>query len=241
MTNQVNLLTAAIAGLVSFLSPCVLPLIPGYISFISGASLKELQAGPDRTVTRRAVVRSLWFVLGFTIVFVALGASATALGALLLQRLSALRVVAGAVIVLLGLHLIGILKIPFLQYEKRLEVKSRPITAVGAVVVGMAFGFGWTPCIGPILAGILALAATQETVGQGMILLAVYSMGLGVPFLLTSMGVERFLRFSARFRRCLRGVEVASGLLLLGIGWLIMTDRLGWLAKYLTFFNRFTW
>ena len=105
----------------------------------------------------------------------------------------------------------------------------------------MAFGFGWTPCIGPILAGILALAATQEAVGQGMLLLAVYSMGLGLPFLLTSLGVERFLRFSARFRRYLRGVEVVSGLLLLGIGWLIMTNRLGWLAQYLTFFNRFTW
>lgn len=241
MTDQVNWLTAAIAGVVSFLSPCVLPLIPGYISFISGASIRDLKAAAGGAARRRAVVSSLWFVLGFTIVFVAMGGSATALGTLLLQRLSALRVAAGAIIMLLGLHLIGALRIPFLQYEKRLGVKSRPVTSYGAVVVGMAFGFGWTPCIGPILAGILTLAATQETVGQGMILLAVYSLGLGIPFILTSLGVERFLRFSARFRRYLHGVEIASGVLLLGIGWLIMTNRLGWLAQYLTFFNRFTW
>ncbi|MBI3323612.1 MAG: cytochrome c biogenesis protein CcdA [Candidatus Omnitrophica bacterium] len=238
--DQLNLVTAAVAGLVSFLSPCVLPLIPGYISFISGVSLGDLQAaGAAGQVTRRAFWSSVWFVLGFSAVFVALGASATVLGALLLQRLSLLRQAAGVVIVILGLHLVGVFRIPFLNYEKKLEVRQRPLSSAGAFLVGAAFAFGWTPCIGPILAGILALASTQESVFQGMLLLGVYSLGLGVPFLATSLGVGAFLKFSARFRRYLRAVEIASGILLIGIGVLIFTDRLTVLARYLSFFNRF--
>ncbi len=239
MNNGVNLFTALAAGIVSFLSPCVLPLIPGYISFISGISLQELQAGGTATTLRRVFLSSLWFVLGFSAVFIALGASATALGSLLLQRISALRVVAGAVIVLFGLHLIGVLRLPFLQYEKKLEVKKRPLTTVGAFLVGAAFAFGWTPCIGPILAAILTLASTQQTIAQGMTLLAVYSLGLGVPFLLTSVGVQAFFRFFSGFRRYLRWIEVASGILLLAVGILVMTNRLTWLTRYLAVFNRF--
>jgi cytochrome c-type biogenesis protein len=150
-----------------------------------------------------------------------------------------LRIVAGAVIVVFGLHLTGIFRIPFLQYEKKVEVRQRPLTAVGVFLVGAAFAFGWTPCIGPILAGILALASTQETVPQGMLLLAAYSLGLGLPFLAASLGVQAFLRFFGRFKGYLRAVEIASGLLLLLVGVLIMTDRLTLLARYLTFFNRF--
>ena len=238
--SQLNLLTAALAGLVSFLSPCVLPLIPGYISFISGVSLEDLRAGDgQRRIAARALVSSLWFVAGFTLVFVALGASATALGSLLLQRLSSLRLLAGAVLILFGLHLTGLFRIPFLQYEKKLEVKRRPLTSAGALVVGAAFAFGWTPCIGPILAGILALASAQETLPQGMMLLAAYSLGLGAPFLLTSLGVGTFLRLFSKFRKHLRAVEIFSGVLLLGIGALILTDRLDLLARHLSFFNRF--
>lgn len=235
-----NFLTALLAGVASFLSPCVLPLIPGYISFISGISLQNLKEAPRSSeVLRRAFVSSAWFVLGFSAVFIALGASATVLGALLLTKLQLLKQVAGVIILLLGLHLIGILRIPFLQYEKKLEVQQRPLTVLGAFVVGAAFAFGWTPCIGPILAGILALASTQETIAQGMLLLAVYSLGLGIPFLLTSLGVGAFFRFFSRFRRYLRMVEIASGLLLVAIGILILTDRLTALAQYLTFLNRF--
>lgn len=238
--GSLNLLTAFVAGLASFLSPCVLPLIPGYICFISGLSLQDLNtAGPNKAAARRAFVGSVWFVLGFSAVFIALGASATALGALLLRKLALLRWVAGAVIILFGIHLTGLVRIPFLQVEKKIEVRKRPLTQAGAFLVGAAFAFGWTPCIGPILAGILALASTQETIGKGMLLLAAYSAGLGIPFLAASLGVASFLRLFARFRRYLRIVEVLSGILLLVIGVLILTDRLSVLAQWFQGFNRF--
>jgi len=238
--EQVTLLAAAIAGLVSFLSPCVLPLVPGYISFISGVSLEALREGKAGEVkTSRVFLSAVWFVLGFSTVFVALGASATALGSLLLQKIVLLRQAAGVIILILGLHLMGIFRIGFLQYQKKVNVRSRPLTAVGAFVVGAAFAFGWTPCIGPILAGILTLASTQETVVEGMGLLAVYSLGLGIPFLLTSLGVQRFLQFSMRFRKYLRTVEIAAGLLLVAVGVLIITDRFALLVQHMTFFNRF--
>ena len=172
-------------------------------------------------------------------VFVALGASATAVGKLLLQRIALLQKIAGLVILLFGFHLMGIVRIPFLEVEKKLHVKAPPVTAVGALLVGAAFAFGWTPCIGPILAGILALASRQETLTQGAMLLFVYSLGLGIPFLLTSLGVDFFLKLFARFRPFLRAVEVASGLLLVGIGILILTNRLTALAQYMNTFNRF--
>ena len=193
----------------------------------------------DARTLRRSFVSSLWFVLGFSVVFVLLGASATALGQIFLQRLALLKQAAGVVIIIFGLHLIGIFRIPFLQYEKKLEVRKRPLTVLGAFVVGAAFAFGWTPCIGPILAGILALASTQETIAKGMLLLSVYSLGLGIPFLLTSLGVQLFLKTFRRFHRYLRGVEVASGILLVAIGILILMDRLAALAGHLSFLNRF--
>ncbi len=239
--DNLNLITALLAGLVSFLSPCVLPLVPGYISFISGISLQDLQAaGSDSRVMRRAFISSVWFVLGFSLVFILLGASATALGQSFLQRLNLLKQIAGVVIIVFGLHLIGIFRIPFLQVERKLEVRQRPLTAIGAFLVGAAFAFGWTPCIGPILAGILALASTQETILRGMALLAVYSLGLGIPFLATSLGIQLFWKFFSRFRRYLRGVEILSGILLVAIGILILTDRLTAMARFLSFFNRFS-
>ncbi len=238
---DLNLIAAFGAGFLSFLSPCVLPLIPGYISFISGLSLGDLQGSDEGgAVVRRAFLSSLWFVFGFSAVFVALGASATAVGVLLLERLDLFRWIAGALIILFGIHLTGIIRIPFLQYEKKIDVRQRPLSAVGAFLVGAAFAFGWTPCIGPILAGILGLAATQETVGKGMLLLLVYSAGLGIPFLLTSLGVAQFMKWFARFRRYLRIVEIFSGVLLIVIGLFIVTDRLSWLARYLTMLDGFS-
>lgn len=238
MATDVSLVAAAVAGLVSFLSPCVLPLVPGYISFVSGISLQELQTAGARQI-RRAVLGALWFVLGFSTIFILLGASATVLGQLLLQRLALFKRIAGLIIVLFGIHLIGIIRLPFLNYDRHLQVRQRPLTWVGAYGVGAAFGFGWTPCIGPILASILAVASVQETIGQGMWLLAVYSAGLGLPFLLTGAAVGAALRLFGRAKQYLHWVEVASGVLLVVIGLLVLTDRLAILAKYFGFFNRF--
>ena len=183
----------------SFISPCVLPLIPGYLSFVSGVTLDEMRgswAAASRLPARRrrAVIMSLAFVLGFSLVFVSLGASATAIGSLLMEHLSLLGKIAGIVIILFGLHMMGVLKIGWLYNEKRDADVAKPAGFFGAMLVGVAFAFGWTPCIGPILAAILAVAATQESVGEGVKLLAVYSAGLGVPFIATSLAINKFLR-----------------------------------------------
>lgn len=225
---------AFFAGIVSFLSPCVLPLVPGYISFMSGLSLEELSRGADRRqVLRRAGLGSIFFVLGFTVVFTALGASASAVGRLLAGHMGLISKLAGAVIVLFGLHTTGLLPIKWLYYEKRVSAAGVGPGYGGAFLMGLAFAFGWTPCIGPILAGILALAATQETVAQGMALLAVYSLGLGLPFIATGFAVNGFLAFFARYKRYIRWGEIAAGLLLIVVGVLIFTNRLTALIQLL--------
>ncbi len=231
---------AFLAGTVSFLSPCVLPLVPGYISLISGATLEELQ---ESTIERKWLMRmvmtnSVAFIVGFSIVFILLGAVATKLGQLTRSYHSILTVVAGAVIVIFGLHLVGLLKIRFLYADKRMHsLKSDP-NLWGSFLVGFAFAFGWTPCIGPILSAILTLAANEDSVSKGIILLAVYSAGLALPFLLTSLGIERFLRFYANFRRHLRKVEVVSGVLLIALGLLIGFNKFTMLNNYLGFLNK---
>jgi cytochrome c-type biogenesis protein len=231
-------LAAFFAGIISFLSPCVLPLVPGYVSLISGTGVDELRAS-DQRVMRRVMLNSLTFILGFSIVFIALGAVATSLGQVTRQYYSILTRLAGVVIIIFGLHLTGIFKIKALYADKRMHEVKGGSTAFGAFVVGFAFAFGWTPCIGPILATILAFAASQDTVMRGVMLLAVYSAGLAVPFLLTSLGVDRFLAFYTRFRRHLHTVEVVSGVLLIIIGTLVLTRHFTVLSGYLTFLNRF--
>ena len=238
--SDINLLTAAVAGVLSFLSPCILPLIPGYISFISGISLQDLRQTATSQILRRTFFSSLWFVLGFSAVFILLGASATVFSQFFLQKLFLFRQVAGVVIIIFGLHLTGIFRIGLLQYEKKLEVRGHPMTGMGAFLVGAAFAFGWTPCIGPILAGILTLAATEETVLKGMLLLTAYSLGLGIPFLLTTLFVPLFFRIFGRLRHFLRAIEILSGLLLVAVGILILTNRLEVFTRSLTFFNRFS-
>ena len=227
------------AGVVSFLSPCVLPLVPGYISLISGASVEELQ-GQDQKLLRTVLLHSIMFILGFTLVFVTLGAAATEIGQLTKIYRKQLTWFAGAVVILLGLHLTGILKIKALYADKRLHSAGSGKSPIGAFIVGFAFAFGWTPCIGPILTGILALAATRDTVFQGMFLLAVYSAGLAIPFLLTSLGLSQFLRFYGTFRKHLQAVEVASGVLLIAVGTLMAFNKFTVLSGYLSFLNRFT-
>ncbi|MBI2835158.1 MAG: sulfite exporter TauE/SafE family protein [Acidobacteria bacterium] len=236
--ENVSLVAAFVAGLLSFVSPCVLPLVPGYLSFISGVTLEEMRAGASRDslASRRRQVfgASLAFVLGFSLVFIALGASASAIGQFLMERLSLLGKIAGIVLILFGLHSMGVVRIGWLYAEKRVHTQKRPTGPIGALLVGVAFAFGWTPCIGPILAAILAVAAAQESIGQGVRLLAVYSLGLGVPFLLTSIAVNQFFAAFARVRRYYHAIEVASGALLVAIGVLIFTNRFTVIAQLLT-------
>jgi cytochrome c-type biogenesis protein len=235
--QNVTLFAAFIAGVLSFISPCVLPLIPGYLSFVSGVTLDEMR-GTVKTapsnVRRRAVIMSLAFVLGFSLVFISLGASATAIGTLLMEHLSLLGKIAGVVIILFGLHMMGVLHIGWLYSEKRMQTSGKPAGFFGAMLVGIAFAFGWTPCIGPILAAILAVAATQESVAEGVKLLAVYSAGLGVPFIATSLAINKFFAASARLRKHYHMIEVVSGVLLVVVGVLIFTNRFTIIAQFLT-------
>jgi len=244
VVESVPLLAAAAAGVVSFLSPCVLPLVPGYLSFVSGISYTHLAGDGEHGISRAALARLVSanasaFVLGFATVFVALGASATALGRVVLGASPVLTKIAGVIIVVFGLHIIGVLRIPFLYREKRIQRRVAPRSVLGAYVVGMAFAFGWTPCIGPILGAVLTMAATQETVGQGATLLAVYSLGLGVPFLAAAVGVNHVLAFTSRFRRYVRAVELMGGVLLVVVGGLVFADRMGWLSQQLSFLRVF--
>ncbi len=231
-------LAAFLAGILSFLSPCVLPLVPGYVSLISGASVEELQSS-ERRMLRTVMLHSLTFVLGFTVVFVTLGAAATGLGQFAREYHVWLTRIGGVIVIVFGIHLTGILKINALYADKRLHNLKGSSTVIGSFLVGFAFAFGWTPCIGPILAAVLLMAETQDTVMKGVVLLAVYSFGLAVPFLLTSLGVDRFLAFYGRFRRHLHTVEVFSGILLIAIGGLILFNKLTWLSGHLSFLNRF--
>ena len=240
MTQQLSIPIAFLAGVVSFLSPCVLPLVPGYISMLSGASMEELKAGGGAAMVNRILRNSIAFVIGFSIVFISLGASATAVGNFLVAKRTLFNVVAGTVIVIFGLHLTGLVRIPLLYRDARVNTGAPRRGLTGSFLLGFAFAFGWTPCIGPILAGILALAATRDTVIQGMFLLAIYSAGLAIPFLLTSLGLSQFLKFYGKFRRHLHAVEVASGMLLIFLGVLIALNKFAVLSGYLTFLNRFT-
>jgi len=231
--ESVSLAAAALAGLVSFVSPCVLPIVPGYLSFISGVNLAQLRgAEAPPGVTRRVALTSLFFVLGFSTVFVALGAAATVVGELLQAHKRALGMVGGVVIIVLGLHMAGLIRIGWLLSEKRATVRERPLGLLGAYVVGLAFAFGWTPCIGPILGAILLYASQQETVAQGVLLLAAYSAGLGIPFIVAGLAVNGFFRVFGRLRGSMRTIEVVSGALLVGVGLLLVTDRLTLLARY---------
>jgi cytochrome c-type biogenesis protein len=222
MAADVSIFAALFAGVISFLSPCVLPLVPPYLVYLAGTSLERLAgAEPPPRVRRETILAALLFVAGFTTVFVALGAGASAVGAVLRFYSSELAMVAGVFIIIMGLHFLGITPIGLLSRQARLDVQ-KPVGLWGAYVMGLAFAFGWTPCIGPILAAILAVAASEQTVAKGAGLLAVYSLGLGIPFMLAAFAIEPFAAFLTRFRRHLAMVErVMGGLLVLtGIAFL---------------------
>jgi cytochrome c-type biogenesis protein len=284
----VSIFAAFVAGLVSFLSPCVLPLVPGYISMLSGIGVEQLKEG--QTPRAGLLTSALAFVLGFSIVFITFGASASAVGSFLVRNRSLLAPLAGALIILFGLHLVGwlskislragfvigiILVAVGVAFSVRPAIAGHTLKAVhfysvaiifllgpamtrwlnrdvhfrnlggqpgiiSGFLMGFAFAFGWTPCIGPILAGVLAIAATRETIGEGVFLLACYSAGLAIPFLVTALGIGGFLKFYQRFRRHLHTVEVFSGVLLIAVGGLVFMNRLIWLSGKLTFLNRFS-
>ena len=224
---MIELFLAFGAGLVSFLSPCVLPLIPGYISYISGSSLNEL-------IERKNInlIPVILFTMGFSIVFIIFGAASTFLGQVLLQNSYELRIAAGLVIVLLSLHIIGIVNLKFLNYEKRIQTNINT-NFYSPILIGMAFAFGWTPCIGPILGSILVIAATEESISKGILLLSFYSLGLALPFILSGYLIQRFLIFSKNFKKNINLVSKIGGIILLITGILILTNQLQVLGYYL--------
>jgi cytochrome c-type biogenesis protein len=241
---QITYFGALSAGLLSFFSPCVLPLIPAYLCFLGGASLNELTAegGVDKKVSKRVFTSALTFVLGFSTVFILMGASASALSRMIIQHMDTLGYIAGVVIIIFGFHYMGVFRISFLNFEKRFHIENKPSGIVGSYILGLAFAFGWTPCVGPILATILMVAAGGDSVWYGTSLLSVYAAGIGVPFLVAALAVKPFMAFMARFKTHLRKVEVTIGILLAMTGAAILTGSLANVAQWLldtfpTFYN----
>ena len=231
---NVGIAIAFTAGILSFLSPCVLPLVPSYLAFVTGMSLEDLQEGVNRRAT---LIHSLLFVAGFSAIFVLLGASASFLGQFFRQYEVWIARIGGVVIVLLGLHLTGLLRLTPLMRERRVHLSDKPAGYLGTLGVGFAFGAGWTPCIGPILGAILTYGFSQDTMWAGVGLLSVYSLGLAVPFLVAALALDWFLQAFQRFRRWMPVVEKASGALLIVLGILLMTGQLTVLSGYLTRFT----
>jgi cytochrome c-type biogenesis protein len=234
-SDNVSVASAFIAGLLSFLSPCVLPLIPSYITYITGLSFSDLQEEhPSHAVRRTTFLHALAFVAGFTVVFVLLGASATFIGTVIQEHMDTIRKAGGVLIVLFGVHVTGLVPLRFLLGEKRVNLHRKPAGFIGTFAVGLAFAAGWTPCIGPILASILMVAATEETVGRGILLLLAYSLGLGIPFLLSSLAMHQFVLLFNRFKKFIRVFEVTTGLFLILVGVMIFFDYLATMGTVFT-------
>lgn len=236
MLTQVYIhLGVALAGLVSFLSPCVLPLVPPYLGYLGGTTIEQMgnKDEIDPLLWRRVVLASVFFVLGFTTVFVGLGAGASVFGQWIQAHKSQLGVVAGLVIIVFGLHFLGVLRVPLLYREARIHTDRQGASLAGAYVMGLAFAFGWTPCIGPVLATVLTLAANEASLGAGVRLLFVYSLGLGIPFVLAAVAIGPFLGFLKRFRRHLGRVEMAMGVLLVATGLLFLSGGLNWFGNWM--------
>ncbi len=233
--ENISLFAAFLAGIVSFISPCVLPLIPMYISFISGLSLDEMRSDNDRKrILKKVFISSILFVAGFSIIFIGLGASSTFLGKFLLSRISLLSKIAGVIIIILGLHVAGVFKIAFLNYEKKFHFKSKPVGLLGPLLAGLAFGFGWTPCVGPVLGTILLYSSSKDTVSQGISLLSMYSLGLGIPFIITGISINAFLSFLQRIKKYYRYIEIFIGTCLVIMGILILLNAFSIIAEYIS-------
>ena len=232
---QVTLIGALGAGFLSFGSPCVLPLIPAYLCFLGGASLDELTAedGIDKALARRVFYSAFAFVIGFATVFVALGAAATALSTILVQNIDVLSKIGGVIIVIFGLHFMGVFRIGFLNFEKRFHLENKPAGMTGSYILGLAFAFGWTPCVGPILGTILMVAAGGDSVWDGVTLLSAYAAGMGIPFLIAALAVKPFMGFMTRFRKHMHKVEVTIGVLLIVTGVAIFNGSMAVAAQWL--------
>jgi cytochrome c-type biogenesis protein len=242
---DVTLFMAFAAGIISFLSPCILPLVPGYLAFISGVSLAEIRSdtgpNPFRNAEKRTIViNSVFFIVGFSLVFVLLGATATWVGAWLSAKISVLSKIAGVVIIFFGIYKMGFIRWNYLLKEARFQIRGRRYGYAGAMLIGAAFAFGWTPCIGPILAGILAYAGTLQKVNQGIILLMGYCLGLGLPFLLTGLTINRFWKVMNRLKKYSRLLEIAGGIILVFLGVMILTNKLILIPAYLSFLSNFS-
>jgi len=229
-----SLISAFLGGIFSFISPCVLPLIPIYISYISGISLEELM-GKGKTLP--VFINSLFFVLGFTIVFVFYGASATFIGNLISKYKYILSKIGGIIIIIFGIHLTGLFRLKFLDYERKFNLKKGKTSYISSLIMGFAFSFGWTPCIGPILASIIVLAASKETLFQGIILLFTYSLGLGIPFILSGIFINYFFKIFSKIKRHFRKIEIIAGILLIILGIFVFFDMIQILSNFLPQFN----
>jgi cytochrome c-type biogenesis protein len=225
LTEAVSFPAAFLAGLLSFFSPCVLPLIPAYFTFITGYSLEELTEG-NIEIRKKVILSTISFVLGFSVVFILMGGSASYLGGLIYKYKNLIRIIGGVLIIILGIHLTGVFRIRSLEFEKRIQIEKKPIHFLGTFIVGMAFGAGWSPCIGPLLGSILIVAGSQETIGQGMVLLGVYSAGLALPFVIISVFINFLLVFMKRASRVLKYVNVVAGILLILVGLVLVTNKL---------------
>ncbi len=225
-TETVSYPAAFIAGLLSFLSPCVLPLIPAYFTFITGFSLEELTRGYNSEIRKKVFLSTFLFVLGFSLVFILMGASASFLGSLMYNYKKSIRIIGGVFIILLGIHLTGLIRIPGLDFEKRITLEKKPIHFFGTLIIGMAFGAGWSPCIGPLLGSILIIAGSQETVWQGILLLAIYSAGLALPFIVLSIFINFLLIFIKKTSKALKYVNAVAGVLLIIVGLLLVSNKL---------------
>ncbi len=225
-TETISYSAAFIAGLVSFFSPCIFPLIPGYFTFITGFSLDQLTGEYDVRIRKKVFFSTASYVLGFSAVFILMGASASFLGGIVFEYRQIIRVVGGLIVILLGIHLTGIMRIRSLEFEKRIQVKNKPLTYIGAFLVGTAFGAGWSPCIGPLLGSILIYAGSRETVYEGIFLLALYSAGLAVPFITISFFINFLMKFMKKAAFAMKYINTAAGILLIIVGLFLVTNRL---------------
>jgi cytochrome c-type biogenesis protein len=234
--HDVSLYMAFIAGIISFLSPCVLPLVPGYVSFVSGVSVEEIGTAKEQ---KTVIVNSVLFILGFSIIFVLLGASATWTGVLFAANKTVFTKIAGLVIIFFGIFKLGVIRSFAFYKDTRFHIRDRKFGTLGALIIGAAFAFGWTPCVGPILGTILAYAGTLGKVNLGVLLLLAYSMGLAIPFLAVAIGLNRFLGLFDRIKKHLRLIEVTSGIIMIILGLLIFSDKLILIPGYVSFLNKF--